>query len=164
MHHDFSSINRENLPLAVGVVGEAAERSQDQLLIEALGFSIMGRNPSLVANMLQKAIDAELDLEALYPLHLATTYLDGSKSCCQVLHLIGMAVGNDRKSYINELGHTVLDNIMITILKNHSSIKPGIVDDALRGELDFPGEQASICGRWDADSDCYRALLASGIQ
>jgi len=163
MHHDFSSINRENLPLAVGVVGEAAERSQDQLLIEALGFSIMGRNPSLVANILRKAIDAELDLEALYPLHLATTYLDGSKSCCQVLHLIGMAVGDDRKSYINELGHTVLDNIMITILKNHSSIKPGIVDDALRGELHFSGEQASICGRWDADSDCYRALLASGI-
>jgi len=122
----------------------------------------MGRNPSLVANILQKAIDAELDLTALYPLHLAVIYLDGSKSCCQVLHLISMAVGNDRETYIDELGHTVLDNIMITILKNHSSIKPGIVDDALRGELHFPGEQASICGRWDADSDCYRALLASG--
>ena len=163
IHHDFSSINREDIPLAIDVVANAAKRSPDQLRIEALGFAIMGRNPSLVADLLGKVMDADQNIESLYPLHLATSFLDGSKSCCQVFHLISYAMGSKRNVYVNELGHTVLDNLMIAILKNHTSIHPGIVDDALRGESHFESEQVSICGRWDADSECYRALLASGI-
>ena len=163
IHHDFSSINREDIPLAIDVVANTAKRSPDQLRMEALGFAIMGRNPSLVADLLGEVIDADQNIESLHPLHLATSFLDGSKSCCQVFHLISYVIGSNRNAYINELGHTVLDNLMITILKNHTSIRPGIVDDALRGESHFSSEQVSICGRWDADSECYRALLASGI-
>ncbi len=36
------------------------------------------------------------------------------------------------------------------------------MDNSLRDEKRFPGEEIDICGRWDADSDCIRALLAAG--
>ena len=37
------------------------------------------------------------------------------------------------------------------------------MDAGLRGEVRFPGEEVDICGRWDADSDCFRALVSHGI-
>ena len=61
-----------------------------------------------------------------------------------------------------EKQHTVLDSLMITILKSHTSVTPGVVDDALRSEKRFIPEDIGICGRWDADSNCIRAHLAEG--
>ena len=63
----------------------------------------------------------------------------------------------------NTAGHTVIDSIFITILKSHTSMAPGEVSSALRGERRFLGEEVDICGRWDADSDCIRALVAAGV-
>ncbi|CZR59856.1 uncharacterized protein PAC_09750 [Phialocephala subalpina] len=66
------------------------------------------------------------------------------------------------KTYTNTLGHTVLDTLMITVLKSHTRTSPSLVDQALAKETSFKGEEADICGRWDADSECYRALVANG--
>lgn len=65
--------------------------------------------------------------------------------------------------YTNDRGHTVLDNLMIAILKGHTSCTPGQVDNAFKGQVRFSGEEVDICGRWDADSGCIRELLAKGI-
>jgi hypothetical protein len=70
-----------------------------------------------------------------------------------------------RYSPPNALGptdYTVLDNLMIAILRNHSSTLPETLDESLRGAKQFGGEDVDVCGRWDADSDCYQALLHSG--
>ncbi|KAL9035032.1 MAG: hypothetical protein Q9214_006775 [Letrouitia sp. 1 TL-2023] len=51
---------------------------------------------------------------------------------------------------------------MMTVLKSHSLAPPSTVDDNLRDEARFPGEEVDICGRWDADSDTYRSLVTGG--
>jgi len=51
---------------------------------------------------------------------------------------------------------------MISILKSHSSARPFNVDEDLKDTTSFVGEEVDICGRWDADSPCFRHLLADG--
>jgi hypothetical protein len=164
--NDFSSINLSQVPLSVSAVVKTVKSSPNQLLEEAIGFSIMGRNASLLYDLLQKAKEAKLVLSNLYPFHLATSYLDSSKSCCLIfkeLHYYApLEWGPREKGCTNDLGHTLLDNLMITILRNHTSVTPGTVDNALRTHHLFPGQEVDICGRWDADSQWYQELLLSG--
>ena len=63
---------------------------------EAFGFSIMARNDNIVLDKMEE-IDggSRFSLHDLYPLHLASSYLDESKTCCGVFDSIveGMVVG-----------------------------------------------------------------------
>ncbi|KAF2874415.1 hypothetical protein BDV95DRAFT_332278 [Massariosphaeria phaeospora] len=164
-HNDFSTLRVESLPVAVPQIAMAAQRSHNQLLEEALGFSIMSRNRELVVETWGKILEEKIDLSSLYPLHIATSYLDGYKVCCDVLDTLlypkdhGLDVWS---MYTNDLGHTVLDNLMISILKSHTSITPGTINTELRHEPRFVGEEIDICGHWDADSESIRALFAEG--
>lgn len=158
--NDFSSINSCELPISVGTVAKAAQNSPKEMFGEALGFAIMAGNPVLVYELLQKQRDEKYDMSFLNACHLATTYLDGSKACCQILALLLRS--EIRPNSTDAAGHTILDNLMITILKNHTSVPPGNIDDALKGVPHFPGEEVDICGRWDVDSACYQSLIATG--
>ena len=158
--NSFSNIKTEDLPIAVPQVTKASRRSNRQFLAEACGFSIMARNLDLVSSI--GAQFSPKELSRLYPLHLATSFLDGSKSCCNIIGEV-LSSGTDyMRLETNRAGHTVLDSLMITILKSHTSMSAGAVDDSLRDERHFPGEEVDICGRWDADSSCFRALIATG--
>ena len=165
--NEFSTIKTQELPISASHVVRAIQRSPEQLLEEAFGFSIMARNIELVSDMLD-AIECKNDftLHELYPLHLATSYLSGAGTCCNLFDEIvqRMATGETsiRKLYTNHLNHTVLDNLMIAILKGHTSCTPIMVDEAFKKEYRFVGEEVDICGRWDADSDCIRQLQACG--
>jgi len=165
--NNFSTVEVRDIPLSSGQIARAAKRSPEQLMQDAFGFSIMARNRKLVDDMMEY-IDGggNFSLHDLYPLHLASSYLDGSKTCCGVFDDIvqGMPSGEAsvRKLYANHLNHTVLDNLMIAILKGHTSCIPVMVDEAFKKERRFAGEEVDICGRWDADSDCIRHLHASG--
>ncbi|KUJ20815.1 uncharacterized protein LY89DRAFT_779513 [Mollisia scopiformis] len=163
----FSTIEVKELPISIGQIIRAAKRSPEQLLEEAFGFSIMARNIDLVSQMGEHLHDnRDLSFHDLYPLHLAASYLDGTKTCCLIFHELvhSMVTGEAsvRKLYTNHLNHTVLDNLMLTILKAHTFCPPVMVDDAFKKEHRFAGEEVDICGRWDADSDCIRHLQASG--
>lgn len=159
----FSNIDRDKLPIAVDQIATAARRSPKELAIEAIGFAIMGRNADLLADHLDdKVID--LDSSGLYPFHLAISYLDGAKSCCDILECLqNVRPLSLRKLYVNDLGHTILDQLMIAILKGHTSCLPSVVDVHFKKDKRFAGEEVDICGRWDADSDCVRTLLARGV-
>jgi hypothetical protein len=158
----FSTLAEHELPLSISHVAKAADKS-NELLLEALGFSIISRNIDLTVELIGKAKKAKVDVSSLYPYHLATSYLDGSKTCCNLLYVLGQELDIGlRQNYTNSLGHTVLDNLMITILKSHTRTSPDLVYQALAKELCFQGEEVDICGRWDADSECYLALLAGG--
>lgn len=160
--NDFSNIRLDDLPIAVDHVAKAAQASPNEFLEEALGFSIMSRNADLFEDLLKK-IGNRLDNSGLYPFHLAVSYLDGSKTCCSILDtLVVMRPLSLRKLNVNDLGHTVLDQLMIAILKAHTSCLPSVVDVIFKKEKQFEGEDVDICGRWDADSDCIRTLLANG--
>ena len=163
--NDFSDLKAEDLPISIGTVAKAVEHSPGVLFEEALGFAIMGRNPILVEELLQQWTKEKSDISSLYPLHLAITYLDGSRSCCQIFALLGNILNqevHDKGMLTNNLGHTLLDNLFITILRNHSSTPLGAVDDAFKLDRKFAGDEIDICGRWDADSDCYRTLVSLG--
>ena len=159
----FSNVITDDLPIAIPQVIIASERSDDRFLEEAFGFSIMARNEELVGNLgrqLQRAGRGKLS--GLYPLHLAASFLDGSKGCCTILTNVLASLGPGNIEVVNTSGHTILDTLMMTILKSHTSVSPGVADDSLRDERRFPGEEVDICGRWDADSDCFRSLVAAG--
>lgn len=158
--NDFSNIPTEKLPAAIPEALQSARGDPCDLAAESLGFAIMSRNEDMVFEALKvRSKIASLGIDVC---HLATSYLDGSKACCGILYTIGMLVPL-RQYYTNDLGHTVLDNLMIAILKGHTSCAPGQVDNAFKGQARFAGEEVDICGRWDADSDCIRELLAKGI-
>jgi hypothetical protein len=164
-NNDFSTIETTRLPLAVPQIAKATEKAPDVLLREALGFAIMGRNLDLTNALLGRIKDAKINITGFYPLHLAANFLDGVTSCCNILGgLLKASYGLDsmreiRDLYINDLGHTVLDSLMINILKSHTSTTPSFIDHRLKFQKNFAGEEVDICGRWDADSDCFRHLL-----
>ena len=160
--NDFSSVKVGDLPIAVDQVARAARTSPAELFKEALGFSIMSRNVDLIYDLLEKN-EYQNEIAGLYPFHLAATYLDGSKTCCGIFNaLVNGSPRSLRKLYVNELGHTVLDQLMIAILKAHTSCLPSVVDPIFKEEDRFEGEDVDICGRWDADSHCIRTLIANG--
>lgn len=163
-HNDFSSISAATLPVAIPQIAKAAQRSPDELLLESLGFSIMSRNVDQVYSIVNELIEKDIDFTSLYPFHMATSYLDGYNACCDIFTiLLQRIIGPQRgEMFVNELGHSVLDNLMISILKSHSSVMPVVVDNTLADTARFVGEEIDICGRWDADSPCVRHLLAKG--
>ena len=160
-NNDFSSVQVADLPIAADHVSRAARHSPKELLVEALGFSIMSRNVDLMEDLMPKVRVQKSDVTGLYPFHLAVAYLDGSKTCCNVLDVLARNY-SIRKFYLNDLGHTVLDQLMMTILKAHTSCVPSVVDVIFKKEKRFEGEDVDVCGRWDADSDGVRQLLANG--
>ncbi|KAL9618155.1 MAG: hypothetical protein Q9160_007105 [Pyrenula sp. 1 TL-2023] len=165
--NDFSSFHSDQLPVAVPPLLQKAVREEGDLISESLAFAIMSRNVEMVESFCYKyEWSFEKDMlktvfQSIDAFHLAATYLDGAKSCCLIMNeLNGMVPLN--RYYINSLGHTVLDALMITIIKSHTSCKPVSVDDVFRGTHRFPGDEMDICGRWDADSNCVRSLLLQG--
>ena len=162
--NDFSDIKVEDLPIAVPQIAKSLEGPNNGLLEEAFGFGVMARNLKVLQDLDSK-LETEEQLKKVHelnPLHLATSYLDGSKTCCSILNGLFDMILVLRPISRNNLGHTVFDNLMIAILKAHTSVTPGAIDDGLRNEKRFPGEEVDICGRWDADSDCVRELLKAG--
>jgi hypothetical protein len=161
----FSTTDATELPINVDDVAAAVQRSSEEMFKQSLAFAITGRNILLVEQLLRRAKRDKKEFADIYPFHLAATYLDGSKSCCQILELLfKLSPSNFRPNSIGPTGYTVLDNLMITILRNHSRILPETVDEALKGATRkrFGGEEVDVCGRWDADSECYQALLHGG--
>ena len=160
--NQFSTISVDEVPLGVSEIVKAATLSPHEMIIESLCFAIMARNFDLVETLVGRAKTEQVDLASSYPLHIATSYLDGGTQCCNILDLLLQSIHHKQALYRNEQGHTVLDNLILTTLQSHAKELPGIFDHVLKREARFSGMEVDICGRWDADSPCLRALLASG--
>ncbi|GAW12359.1 hypothetical protein ANO14919_017250 [Xylariales sp. No.14919] len=162
--NSFSNMNTQDLPLSTNAIAMAAAASPDTMNVEAIGFAIMAQNVELVDELLNDAVYGDLDISAIYPYHLAASYLNGSSTCCDMFVTLLSLVRHNviGRLYVNELGHTVLDSFMLTILKAHTSCTPIMADERVKTMTRFPGEEIDICGRWDADSPCLRALNAHG--
>ena len=163
---DFSTFKPTSLPVALPQVLKATEKSPNDFFKEAFGFAIMGRDEDLVKSTCGEVAQQDLDFDGLFPFHLATSYLDGSRTCCNIFSMLVLDlapwVDGSHDGFTNNLGHSVLDNLMITILRSHTSLKPNEIDDTWDQETRFVGQEVDICGRWDADSECVRRLYARG--
>ncbi|RTE80961.1 hypothetical protein BHE90_004550 [Fusarium euwallaceae] len=164
--NSFSRIDEDDIPLSTSSITRAVNRSQDQIEVDSWGFAIMARNlKSLHALRENGGNMPPRGLKHIHPFHLAASHLDGAHSCCLVLiHLRTTLQGEFslENNYTNDLGHTVLDSLMINILRSHTSVTPSEVCQGFEKQNRFPGEEVDICGRWDADSRCIRQLYASG--
>lgn len=164
-HNDFSSTSTLNLPIAIPQIAHAADKERsNELLVESLGFSIMSRNVEQIWSIWRKLRNMKVEVSSLYPFHLATSYLDGSGSCCNVLATLATCITGSKvhDMYVDGHGHTVLDSLMIAITKSHTSAAPWVVDSEFRDITRFIGDEVDICGRWDADSACVRQLHIHG--
>lgn len=164
-HNDFSTTPATDLPVAIPAIAKAAdEERSNELLLESLGFSIISQNLIQIDAILRQLDEKEVDPSSLYPFHMAASFLNGSESCCDVIFGLSDWISGAKvhKTYLNEHGHTILDNLMITIIKSHTSAKPFVVDENFKDVARFVGEEVDICGRWDADSPCIRQLYAHG--
>jgi len=165
LSNSFSDVTEAQLPVPVSKLAKAAQRSPSDLLLESLGFAIMGRSIELVQSCLDKAEEQMIDIGTIHPLHIATSYLDGGKTCCLIVDRLCrfLVVQRYYKDCItNEHGHTVLDNLFLSVLRSHSSAPLSVVEGSLGERARYAGSEVDICGRWSADSHCYRSLLASG--
>lgn len=163
-NNHFSNIDEDKLPICLPHLLQSAEFSKNDLLEEGLAFSIMGRNVPLLYTMTNKIRRSKIKIEGLYPFHLATSYISGADPCCNVICglLYQPSTFPIREAYVNGRGHSVLDNLMLAIIKSHTKCAPGDIDESMRREARFAGEEVDICGRWDGDSDEIRNLLSTG--
>ncbi|KAF7510663.1 hypothetical protein GJ744_006275 [Endocarpon pusillum] len=147
--NDFSNIPTDQLPAAIPEALKMAKRDPSELSADSLGFAIMSGNEFMAENLLDSDPDPdpEIAFREIDAFHLATSYLNGSKVCCNLLNTISR-FRPLRQNYTNGQGHTVLDNLMIAILKGNTSCTPGQVDNAFKGQVRFSGEEVDICGRW----------------
>ncbi len=112
--------------MSVPLLVEAVTASKHPLLIESVSLGIMSRNVELLSVLLGQVTELEIDdrLVSTFPYHLATTYLDGVKSCCLIIETLLEAHIHPRDCYNNDKGHTILDSLMLSILRSHTSCKP----------------------------------------
>ncbi|KAK2015768.1 hypothetical protein LZ32DRAFT_526181 [Colletotrichum eremochloae] len=162
-HSRFSTTSVDDLPISNKLVTEAVSNSPEQLALDSCAFAIMSGNLESVTKLLRGG--SPIDIGAIYPYHLAASFLDGGHTCCLVMHGLiyllhftyPIALNN-----VNADGHTVLDSLMVSILRSHTSLTPVEVSPSFIDSTRFPGEEKDICGRWDADSPELRQLYKEG--
>ncbi|KAL6915601.1 hypothetical protein FSST1_007096 [Fusarium sambucinum] len=161
---DFTELRNDNIPLSHETIVHSLTTNPVALEIDSWKLAIMAGNGDLLFDLYANNPAIEDDLDSMYPYHLAASYLNGGDPCCTVFSSLVQTLGRKRfvQDNINDLGHTILDSLLVSILRSHTSVQPEIVSDEFRALSRFPGEEKDICGRWDADSAQVRALFAQG--
>ncbi|UZP40108.1 hypothetical protein NXS19_007924 [Fusarium pseudograminearum] len=163
---DFTELRNDNLPLSHETIVHSLTENPVALELDSWKLAIMAGNADLLLDLGTKK-DREKNREevkSIHPYHLAASFLDGGGPCCTVFDTLNQVLG---RSYllqhnINDLGHTIFDSLLVSILRSHTNVQPEMVSDEFRALSRFPGEEKDICGRWDADSPEVRRLFAQG--
>ncbi|KLU89869.1 hypothetical protein MAPG_08839 [Magnaporthiopsis poae ATCC 64411] len=158
------------VPVSSTVASEVLSKSPAQLEAEAYAFAIISGNYAHLEEHLGDLYDEPSPetfglLAETYPFHQAAANLRGAKSCCLVMDTLVNSMNatfSIGMLYRNGNGHTVLDTLMVTILRSHTSTRPSLVCSSFDRPERFPGEGIDVCGRYDLDSPCIRRLFASG--
>ncbi|KAM6534587.1 hypothetical protein FALCPG4_004215 [Fusarium falciforme] len=163
--NDFTTIPKADLPLAQDLIAKSLEESPSPLQLDAWKLAIMAGNQKLLSQ-LYKDNDRDLPegIEGIYPLHLAATFLDGGNECCGIFTYLCARISGvfAHRNNIDNHGHTILDALVVSVLRSHTSIQPADVSHGFRLSNRFPGEEKDICGRWDADTPTVRELFKQG--
>ncbi|KAF2648402.1 hypothetical protein K491DRAFT_763107 [Lophiostoma macrostomum CBS 122681] len=164
--NSFSTVPISQLPVDLSLVGRAARKSPDQMWEESFGFAIMSGNYELVETMMQAERDSlRRRLQNIRPAHLAAAYLNGGKSCCLIIRKLCLNAQHYEReaSDRDDNGRTVLDILMLRILRSHSTTQLDIISDGLRRVQIPVGEEVDVCGRWDPETPSYRELIGGGM-
>ncbi|GKU11085.1 unnamed protein product [Fusarium langsethiae] len=163
--NDFTATPKTDLPLAQDMITRSLEGDPSPLQLDAWKLAIMAGNPELLDQLYEdNGLEVPEGVEDLYLFHLAVTFLDGGKQCCGVLTVLSQMLPPSFSFYhnIDNHGHTILDALVVTVLRSHTSVQPGDVSRGFHSPIRFPGEEKDICGRWDADAPAVRELFKQG--
>ncbi|KXX82411.1 hypothetical protein MMYC01_201360 [Madurella mycetomatis] len=160
----FSHTLPEDLPISTQMISQSVQQDPGLLRVDACKIAIMAGNTKLLFSLLEEADRKDLErIGEIYPFHLAAAFLDGGNTCCAVFtELYYLDPLTTASRALDNLGHTILDALMISILRSHTNVSPEHVSRSFNPPNRFPGEEKDICGRWDADSPILRALFRRG--
>ncbi|KAI0546762.1 hypothetical protein F4679DRAFT_556459 [Xylaria curta] len=161
----FSNTPVGNLPIAHDDIVHAITNDPKALEIDAWKLAIMAGNFELIEDMFRQNRIVPDGIHQIYPFHLAASFLDGGHTCCKVFEQLVSGLGPTYAFHrnIDNLGHTILDALMVSILRSHTAICPDSVNSAFHSPNRFPGEETDICGRWTADTSRLRELFRQGF-
>ncbi|KAI0447299.1 hypothetical protein F4803DRAFT_500532 [Xylaria telfairii] len=168
LHHSISSNSFTNIPSNDLLFDKesfmrAIDDQPEALKRDAWRFAIMAGNWALLSE-LHSTPDVREELGSIHPFHLAASHLNGAHSCCKVFTTLAMIFGPNYAFFhnIDNFGHTILDALMISVLRSHTSVHPSAVSYTFRPPNRFPGEEVDICGRWDEQTPEVRQLFDQG--
>jgi hypothetical protein len=164
LSNDFTETPVDSLPLAKAAIVTSVNSDSDAMAVDAWKLAIVSGNCDLLRVLSGTFDDPDQGADfvsSLHPFHLAATFLSGSYPCCHVLQVL-QAFLTPSQHNIDNLGHTILDALVVTILRSHTRVDPGEVSQSFRSEGRFPGEEKDICGRWDVETPIIRELHRNG--
>ncbi|KAH6974421.1 hypothetical protein BKA56DRAFT_634330 [Ilyonectria sp. MPI-CAGE-AT-0026] len=152
---------------SIHVAGVDCESVDSELLSAASSsfrLAIMAGNNDLLHHLFDENGEAPDGINDIHPFHLAASFLDGGHTCCMTFVTLTKILGPAYNFYYNidNLGHTILDTLIVSILRSHTSLAPEAVSYGFHSPSRFPGEEKDICGRWDADHQTVRELFKQG--
>ncbi|KAI0531696.1 hypothetical protein GGR58DRAFT_508228 [Xylaria digitata] len=169
--NQFSAIPVDDLPFSLPEIPPTFEHhveraAREILFLDSLTLGIKTGNQDLLNKLVLDEEMSDVNLSPISPFHLAASYLVSSRACCEVLTTL-VRLPNTRHQlsslYINDLKHTVLNSLMVMVLKSHSAPPPELVEDKWK-ECGFPGTEVDICGTWEPDTPEVVALIDEGAQ
>lgn len=169
--NNFSTTSESNLPIAREMIVQSIERDGAALELDAWKLAIMAGNLDLLKDLFlgaRREYTGERlseSIATIHPFHLAAAYLDGGRTCCMIFATLCETLRFDYAFRYNfdNFGHTILDALMVSILRSHTNIHPEVVSYGFHSPHRFPGEEKDICGRWDADTPAVRELFKGGF-
>ncbi|KAF5551365.1 hypothetical protein FMEXI_3483 [Fusarium mexicanum] len=162
--NDFTTTPKADLPLAHDMITRSLEENPPALQLDAWKLAIMAGNRELLGQLRKENGRVPEGIEAIHPLHLAASFLNGGKQCCGIFTELCAMLPSAFAFYhnIDDHGHTILDALIVTVLRSHTNIQPGDVSHGFNSPNRFPGEENDICGRWDAETPTIRELFKQG--
>ncbi|CZR45076.1 uncharacterized protein FPRO_15749 [Fusarium proliferatum ET1] len=162
--NDFTTTTKADLPLAQDMITRSLEEDPAALQLDAWKLAIMAGNTELLSQLSEDNGKIPEGIEAIYPFHLAAAFLNGGNQCCRVLTELQELLPSAFTFYhnIDDHGHTILDALVVDVLRSHTNIQPSDVSHEFNSPNRFPGEENDICGRWDAETPTVRELFKQG--
>ncbi|KAK1979588.1 hypothetical protein LZ30DRAFT_797630 [Colletotrichum cereale] len=116
----FSTTSTDDLPISNELIAQAVTNSPEELTLDSYAFAIMSGNLKSVTKLLES--DSRIDIGAIYPYHLAASFLDGGHICCLIMNSLIRLLQHNYPIALNNVnadGHTVLDSLMISPSVTH---------------------------------------------
>jgi hypothetical protein len=162
---DFTEVQADNLPLSHDKIVRSLNDNPVALKVDSWKLAIMSGNCELLETLTeQEGYTPPQEVSSIFPFHLAASFISGGGSCCSIFKELSIVMGEPYRpgDNIDDLGHTILDTLMVSILRSHTRIQPDAVSYGFHSLSRFAGEEKDICGRWDVDSPEVRQLFAQG--
>ncbi|RBA18260.1 hypothetical protein FPRO05_10555 [Fusarium proliferatum] len=156
--NDFTTTTKADLPLAQDMITRSLEEDPAALQLDAWKLAIMAGNTELLSQLSEDNGKIPEGIEAIYPFHLAAAFLNGGNQCCRVLTELQELLPSAFTFYhnIDDHGHTILDALVVDVLRSHTNIQPS---DAVPADV-IEAWSGSCRVGWDCLTDVLAVAMS----